>query len=51
MKSIKEIFPGVLLAAALAVAATLLGKALPIVGGPVFAIVLGILISSLWGMP
>jgi hypothetical protein len=51
MKSMKEILPGVILAAALAVAATLLGKALPIVGGPVFAIVLGILISSLWGRP
>lgn len=49
MKKFKEIAPGLLFAAALAIIATLLGRLVPIIGGPVFGIVLGILISSIFG--
>ncbi|SDX89989.1 conserved hypothetical integral membrane protein [Modestobacter sp. DSM 44400] len=41
--------PGLLVAVVVAVAATGLGRVLPIVGGPVFAIVLGVLISVALG--
>lgn len=51
MKGFKEILPGLFFAIALAIIATLLGKLAPIIGGPVFGIVLGILISSIWGKP
>ncbi|HEY5585848.1 MAG TPA: putative sulfate exporter family transporter [Ruminiclostridium sp.] len=49
MKGFKEIAPGLFFATALAIIAALLGRMAPIIGGPVFAIVLGILISSIWG--
>jgi uncharacterized integral membrane protein (TIGR00698 family) len=51
MKAIKTLFPGILFAAIIAVIATCLGKLLPIVGGPVFGIVLGILVGNLWRRP
>lgn len=51
MKTIKAIYPGILLAAVLAAAATFLGHLAPIIGGPVFGIVLGILIGSIFGKP
>jgi uncharacterized membrane protein YadS len=47
----KELLPGLIFALGLAIAATLLGKLAPIIGGPVFGIVLGIMISSIWGKP
>ncbi|WP_010245031.1 YeiH family protein [Acetivibrio cellulolyticus] len=51
MKRFKEMLPGLFFATALAIVATFLGKLAPIIGGPVFGIVLGILISSIWGKP
>jgi uncharacterized integral membrane protein (TIGR00698 family) len=51
MKSIRSILPGLLFAIALALVATGLGKLLPIIGGPVFGIVLGIVIGALCGKP
>jgi len=51
MKGLKEIAPGLLFASSLAVIATLLGRLAPIIGGPVFGIVLGILISNIFGKP
>lgn len=45
MKQIKEMGPGILLCLVLAVPSWLLGKAFPIVGGPVFAILLGMIIA------
>ena len=51
MKGFKEIAPGLLFASSLAVIATLLGRLAPIIGGPVFGIVLGILISNIFGKP
>ena len=51
MKKFKEIAPGLFFASALAIIATLLGRLAPIIGGPVFGIVLGILISNIFGKP
>ncbi len=51
MKQFKEISPGLFFASALAIIATLLGKLAPIIGGPVFGIILGILISNIFGKP
>jgi len=51
MKEFKETLPGMFFATALAIIAALLGKLVPIVGGPVFGIVLGILISNVFGKP
>jgi uncharacterized integral membrane protein (TIGR00698 family) len=48
---IKEAIPGIIFALVLAIIATLLGRLAPIIGGPVFGIVLGILISTLWKKP
>ena len=45
MTKTKELAPGVLLCLALAVPCWLLGKAVPVVGGPVFAILAGMLIA------
>lgn len=39
-------FPGVLLAATIAVAATVVGRAVPLIGGPVAGIVLGVALSA-----
>ncbi len=46
-----EIAPGLLIALAIASIAYLLGRFIPVVGGPVFGITLGILVASLWKMP
>jgi uncharacterized integral membrane protein (TIGR00698 family) len=43
--------PGVLVCVAIAAAATGLGIAVPLVGGPVFAILLGIVVGNLWRVP
>ena len=51
MKSWKNILPGLLLALALALGAYQLGKLLPVVGGPVFGITLGILVASILPLP
>ena len=47
----KSILPGLALAFLLAVAAYQLGKHLPVVGGPVFGITLGILVASVLPLP
>lgn len=51
MKGFKEIVPGLFFATALATIASLLGRLMPIIGGPVFGIVLGILIGSIFKKP
>lgn len=51
MKGFKEISPGLFLAAALAITATILGRLAPIIGGPVFGIVLGIIIGNIYEKP
>lgn len=43
----KDRIPGILLCAAIALPAWLLGKAVPVVGGPVFSIFLGMIITFL----
>lgn len=43
--------PGILFAFVLALIATCLGNLLPIIGGPVFGIVLGIIINNIFGKP
>lgn len=45
MTKIKQLGPGLLLCLALAVPCWLLGKAFPIVGGPVFAILAGMIVT------
>ena len=45
MKKIQELIPGLLLCLAIAVPCWFLGKAFPIVGGPVFAILIGMVIT------
>jgi uncharacterized integral membrane protein (TIGR00698 family) len=47
----KNTLPGLLLSLGLAGAAYFLGTLLPVVGGPVFGILLGILAASLWRLP
>ncbi len=51
MKEFKAIAPGLFFALVLAVVAWLLGRLVPIIGGPVFGIVLGILIGNILGKP
>ena len=48
MTKVKNLAPGVLLCLVLAVPCWLLGKAFPVVGGPVFAILAGMVISMLY---
>ena len=48
MKNMLKNIPGILLTAAIATVAWLLGKALPVVGGPVFGILFGMLITALF---
>ena len=47
MEFLKKICPGLLLCLLLAVPSWLLGRALPVVGGPVFAILMGMVVSLL----
>jgi uncharacterized integral membrane protein (TIGR00698 family) len=51
LRKIVENCPGVLFALSLALIAFILGKMFPIVGGPIFGIVLGILIGNTFGKP
>ena len=47
MEFLKKICPGLLLCLVMAIPGWLLGRALPVVGGPVFAILMGMVISLL----
>lgn len=47
----KENVPGIVFSLIIAIIATFFGKLVPIIGGPVFGIVIGILISSIFGKP
>ncbi|MGI6091884.1 MAG: YeiH family putative sulfate export transporter [Veillonellaceae bacterium] len=47
MNTIRTLLPGIAFAAVVAVPAWLLGKLFPIVGGPVFGIILGIMLAAL----
>lgn len=46
-----ETMPGLFIALFIAFIAYLLGRAIPVVGGPVFGITLGILVASFWKLP
>ena len=48
MEKWKERLPGLLLCLAIAIPCWLLGKAVPVVGGPVFAILAGMVITLIW---
>ena len=48
MESIKKKIPGVLVCLVIAAPCWLLGKAVPVVGGPVFAILAGMIITLFW---
>lgn len=47
----KENIMGILFSFILALIATYLGKLFPIIGGPVFGIIIGIFINNIWGKP
>ncbi len=49
MEFLKKTAPGLLVCLVLAVPSWLLGRALPVVGGPVFAILLGMVVSLVFG--
>ncbi len=51
MQTLKDYSPGLLLALAAATVAYNLGRLAPVVGGPVFGILLGILAASIWALP
>ncbi len=51
MSGFRKNIPGILLSFVLALLAAFLGNRLPIIGGPVFGIVLGIIISNTIGKP
>lgn len=51
MKSIKTLFPGLMTALILALVANWLGMLLPVIDGPVFGIVLGIILGNGWRKP
>lgn len=51
MNWIKTNMPGILLSFVLALAATWLGSKFPIIGGPVFGIIIGIIINNVFGKP
>lgn len=48
MDAIKEKVPGVLVCLVIAVPAWLLGNAFPVIGGPVFAILIGMVVALWW---
>ncbi|MDF2519627.1 MAG: putative protein family, partial [Clostridia bacterium] len=50
LNTLQKNIPGVLLCLAIAVPAWFLGRKLPIIGGPVFGILLGIIIAF-WHRP
>ena len=45
MENLKKLLPGVVACLAIAVPSWLLGKAFPVIGGPVFAILIGMVIA------
>lgn len=51
MANLTTIVPGIGICAAIAIPCWFLGEALPVVGGPVFAILLGMLIAIWWKQP
>ncbi len=51
MQNFKNYLPGVLLSLIVATIAYNLGILVPVIGGPVFGIVLGILLASIWTLP
>lgn len=51
MTRFKSLIPGLIFAIVLACVATILGNLVPIIGSSVFGIVLGIIISSIFGKP
>lgn len=51
MNQLKKNLPGILFAFILALAATWLGSKFPIIGGPVFGIVIGIIINNVFRKP
>jgi uncharacterized integral membrane protein (TIGR00698 family) len=51
MRNFKDYLPGLLLSLVVAVIAYNLGIMVPVIGGPVFGIVLGILLASTWTIP
>ncbi len=48
MKKLISILPGILLCLAIATPAWLLGKTVPLIGGPVFGIVFGMIVVLIW---
>ena len=48
MANVKNVAPGIGLCAAIAIPCWFLGEALPVVGGPVFAILIGMVIALFW---
>lgn len=48
MKINRQLLPGLILSLAIAVPAHFLGQAFPIIGGPVFAILMGMIIALFW---
>ena len=51
MANVKNVAPGVGLCAAIAIPCWFLGEALPVVGAPVFAILIGMVIALWWKQP
>lgn len=51
MANVKNVAPGVGLCAAIAIPCWFLGEALPVAGGPVFAILIGMVIALWWKQP
>lgn len=51
MANVKNVAPGVGLCAAIALPCWFLGEALPVVGGPMFAILIGMVIALWWKQP
>lgn len=45
---IKEKIPGIAVCLAIAIPAQLLGKAVPVIGGPVFSILIGMIVALIW---
>ncbi len=51
MKRLKTILPGILLSFSIALLATWLGNLMPVIGGAVFGIIIGIMINNIIGKP
>lgn len=48
MKTIKQNLPGILICLLIAVPSWLIGKKFPVIGGPVIAIIIGMLLALVW---